>query len=70
MNSLREDVFVCIVGYFRERRVNLVKMSVKIVLEWVINIRVWLLFLSFIVMCFKSDKYVFFLVFCEDFEKS
>ena len=69
-NSPGEDASARTVGYFRERRVNLVKTSVKTASERVTNTRVRSSSLSPTVTCSKSDKYASSPASREDLEKS
>ena len=69
-NSLGEDASARTVGYFRERRVNLVKTSVKTASERVTNTRVRSSSLSPTATCSKSDKYASSPASREDLEKS
>ena len=69
-NSPGEDASARTVGYFRERRVNLVKTSVKTASERVTNTRVRSSSLSPTATCSKSDKYASSPASREDLEKS
>ena len=69
-NSPGEGASTRTVGYFRERRVNLVKTSVKIASERVTNTRVRSSSFSPTATCSKSDKYASSPASREDLEKS
>ena len=69
-NSPGEDASARTVGYFRERRVNLVKTSVRTASERVTNTRVRSSSLSPTATCSKSDKYASSPASREDLEKS